>query len=49
MESLDETHDPSVEAAWDEEVQHRMADIDSGKVKPISLEEARCRLSSAVE
>jgi hypothetical protein len=25
------------------------ADLDSGKVKPISLEEARLRLSSAVE
>jgi putative addiction module component (TIGR02574 family) len=49
IESLDEAHDPSVEAAWDEEVQRRMADIDSGKVKPISLEEARRRLSSAVE
>ena len=48
IESLDETHDPSVEAAWDEEVQRRMADIDSGKVKPISLEEARRRLSSTV-
>ena len=49
IESLDETHDPSVEPAWDEEVKCRMADIDSGKVKPISLEEARRRLSSAVE
>jgi putative addiction module component (TIGR02574 family) len=49
IESLDETHDPSVEAAWDEEIQRRMADIDSGKVKPISLAETRRRLSSAVE
>src|SRR5271163_458710 len=49
IESLDETHDPSVEAAWDEEVQRRMADIDSGKVKPITREEARRRLSSALE
>jgi len=49
IESLDETHDPSVETAWDEEIQRRMADIDSGKVKPVSLEEARRRLSSALE
>ncbi|HMD10417.1 MAG TPA: addiction module protein [Candidatus Acidoferrum sp.] len=49
IESLDETHDPSVEAAWDEEVERRMAYINSGKVKPISLEEARRRLSSALE
>lgn len=48
IESLDETNDPSVEAAWDEEVQRRMADIDSRKVKPISLDEARRRLSAAV-
>lgn len=47
IESLDETNDPSVEAAWDEEVQRRMADIVSGEVKPISLEEARRRLSAA--
>jgi putative addiction module component (TIGR02574 family) len=49
IESPDETHYPSVEPAWDEEVQRRMADIDSGKIKPISLDEARRRLSSAVE
>lgn len=49
IESLDEANDPSVEEAWDEEVQRRMADIDSGKVKPVSLEETRRRLSAAVE
>lgn len=49
IESLDETHDPAVEAAWDEEIQRRMADVDSGKVRPTSLDEARRRLSSALE
>ncbi len=49
IESLDETQDESVEAAWDEEVARRMADIDSGGVKPVSLEEARRRLLSALE
>ncbi len=49
IESLDETHDPSVEAAWGEEIQSRIADIDSRKVKPISREEARRRLSSGLE
>jgi len=49
LESLEESLDPAVEAAWDEEVARRMADVDSGRVKPISLEEARRRLSSAVE
>jgi putative addiction module component (TIGR02574 family) len=48
IESLDDTRDESVEAAWDEEVARRMADIDSGGVKPVSLEEAR-RLLSALE
>ncbi len=49
IESLDDAEDESVEAAWDEEVARRMAEIDSGKVKPLSLEEARRRLSSATE
>jgi putative addiction module component (TIGR02574 family) len=49
IESLDDAQDESVAAAWDEEVARRMADIDSGAVQPVSLEEARRRLSSALE
>jgi len=49
IESLDEAVDESVEAAWNEEIARRMEDLDSGRVKPISLEEARRRLSSAIE
>jgi len=49
IESLDEADDESVKAAWDEEITRRMEDLDSGKVKPVSLEEARRRLSSAIE
>jgi putative addiction module component (TIGR02574 family) len=49
IESLEDLKDQSVEAAWDEEVARRMADIDSGKTKPISLEDARRRLASALE
>jgi putative addiction module component (TIGR02574 family) len=49
IESLDDTQDESVAAAWDEEVARRMADIESGAVKPVSLEEARRRLLSALE
>jgi putative addiction module component (TIGR02574 family) len=45
IESLDETDDQSVQAAWDTEIARRMEDLDSGKVKPVSLEEARRRLS----
>jgi putative addiction module component (TIGR02574 family) len=49
IESLDETNDESVQAAWDAEIVRRMEDLDFGKVKPVSLEEARRRLSSAIE
>jgi putative addiction module component (TIGR02574 family) len=49
IESLDRTEDESVEAAWDEEIGRRMADLDSGGVQPVSVEEARRRLSSAIE
>jgi putative addiction module component (TIGR02574 family) len=48
IESLDDTQDEWVEAAWDE-VARRMADVDSGAVNPVSLEEARRRLLSALE
>jgi putative addiction module component (TIGR02574 family) len=47
--SLDETEDESVQAAWDAEILRRMEDLNSGKVKPVSLEEARWRLSSSID
>lgn len=49
IESLDDTQDESVETAWDAEVARRMADVDSGTVKPVSLEDGRRRLLSALE
>jgi putative addiction module component (TIGR02574 family) len=49
IESLEETDDQSVKTAWETEIARRMDDLDSGNVKPISLEEARRRISSAVE
>lgn len=49
IESLDNAEDDSVAAAWDEKIARRMVEIDSVKVKPVSLEEARRRLPSAVE
>ena len=49
IESLDSAEDGMVAAAWDEEIARRMEDLDSGTVKPVSLEEAQRRLSSAVE
>lgn len=49
IESLDDAEDESVAAAWDKEIARRMEEVDSGKVKPVSLEEARRRLSSVIE
>jgi putative addiction module component (TIGR02574 family) len=49
IESLEDTQDESVVAAWDEEVVRRMSDIDSGSVKPVALEDARRHISSALE
>ena len=49
IESLDSTKDKSVQAAWDEEIVRRMEELDSGKVKPVPLDEGRRRLSSAIE
>lgn len=49
IESLDETQDESVQAAWEKEIVRRMGDFDTGKGKPVSIEEFRKKLSSAVE
>ena len=49
IESLDTAEDGSVAAAWDAEIARRMEDLDAGKVTPVSLEDARRRLSSAAE
>lgn len=49
IESLDHPEDKAVEAAWEKEVARRMAQIDFGEVEPVSLEQARRKLSSAIE
>ena len=48
LESLDGAPDDpeAVEAAWDEEIARRIADLDSGKAKTIPWEEVRHRISS---
>jgi putative addiction module component (TIGR02574 family) len=48
LESLDGAHDDpeAVEAAWNEEIARRIADLDSGKAKTIPWEEVRHRISS---
>lgn len=49
IESLDEAEEESVQAAWDDEIIRRMEDLNSGRVKPVFLDEARRRFSSAIE
>ena len=48
LESLDGAHDDpeAVEAAWNEEIARRIADLDSGKAKTIPWEDARHWISS---
>lgn len=49
IESLDDTQDESVEAAWDEEIARRITDVDSGKAKTIPWEQVREELSSRLK
>jgi len=51
LESLDGPPEDTeaVEAAWNEEIARRIEDLDSGKVKTVSLETFRRKLSSAAE
>jgi putative addiction module component (TIGR02574 family) len=49
LESVNEAEDGSVQAAWDAEIARRLEDLNLGKVKSVSLEEAWRRLSYIVE
>jgi putative addiction module component (TIGR02574 family) len=44
LDSLDGEPDPGVEAAWAEEVERRVRQIDSGEVKMIPWEQVRAEL-----
>jgi putative addiction module component (TIGR02574 family) len=47
LDSLDEAPaDEGAEAAWSEEIQRRIEEIDSGKVQLIPYEEVRRRLAA---
>ena len=48
LESLEERHEdpPAVEAAWNDEVARRIAELDSGNAKTIPWEEIRQRISA---
>jgi putative addiction module component (TIGR02574 family) len=49
LESLEglETESEDVESAWADEIQKRLAEVDSGAVKPIPWAEARRRILAA--
>jgi putative addiction module component (TIGR02574 family) len=46
IESLDGEPDPDPEKAWEAELDRRLADLDSGKVQAIGIEEFRKRIFS---
>ena len=46
LESLDDIVDVSAEEEWNKEIARRMAELDSGKVKPIPWAEARRQIST---
>jgi putative addiction module component (TIGR02574 family) len=46
LESLDDTVDESAEEEWNKEIARRIAELDSGKVKPIPWAEARRQVSA---
>jgi len=46
LESLEDTLDASAEEEWKREIARRIAELDSGKVKPIPWAEARRQISA---
>ena len=47
LETLDPGHDEGVEAAWHEEIERRVAELDSGAVETVPWSEARARIFGA--
>ena len=46
LESIDDTVDASAEEEWNTEIARRIAELDSGNVKPIPWEQARRQISA---
>jgi putative addiction module component (TIGR02574 family) len=46
LESIDDTVDASAEEEWGREITRRIAELDSGKVKPVPWAEARRQISA---
>jgi putative addiction module component (TIGR02574 family) len=49
LESLDDTMDERAEEEWSKEITRRIAELDSGKVKPIPWAEARRQISAILK
>jgi putative addiction module component (TIGR02574 family) len=49
LESLDDTMHEGVEEEWSKEIGRRIAELDSGKVKPIPWAEARRQISAILK
>lgn len=47
VESLDGAVDPDAEAAWASEIERRLARIDAGQARTLSMDEALARLHRA--
>ncbi len=45
LESLDQEVDEGAEAAWQVEIDRRLRELDSGKVRPIPWSEARRKIA----
>ncbi|MBI3933913.1 MAG: addiction module protein [Acidobacteria bacterium] len=46
LDSLDQEVDEGAEAAWEAEIERRLSELDSGRVRPIPWAEARRRIAS---
>jgi len=49
LESQDDSVDPSAEAEWDREIARRIAELDSGAVKPLSWADARRQIAATLD
>jgi putative addiction module component (TIGR02574 family) len=49
IESLDQTVDENAEAAWQEEILHRLEEVRSGKVKTTSWDDVRQKARAVLD
>jgi len=49
LESRDETVDAGAEEEWEQEIARRIAELDSGTVRPVSRSEARRQMLAVLD